>query len=50
MAGVLEPVAMAGCALILVVREVFWLKRWKDWGKHFHDFFNSPGDSDSTGE
>ena len=33
MVDALELVAMAGCALILVVRAVFWLKRLKGWKK-----------------
>ena len=39
MADVLELAAMVGYALILDVREVFWLKRLKDWERRLDDFF-----------
>ena len=38
MADVLEPAVMVGYASILVAREVFWLKRLKDWGGRLDDF------------
>ena len=42
MAGVLEPAEMAGCASTSVAREVFWWKRWKDWGGRLDDFYTTP--------
>ena len=50
MADVLELAAMVGYALILDVREAFWLKRLKDWERRLDDFFYSPGESGSPRE